>query len=67
MECSRAAQDKRGDSRDKIRESAMTIPADVLLRGIQLNAAAARSAQSLLLQRAKHGVANRDHHAPLDE
>jgi HK97 family phage major capsid protein len=61
MECSRAAQDKRGDSRDKIRESAITIPADVLLRGIQLNAAAARSAQSLLLQRAKHGVANRGH------
>jgi len=61
MECSRAAQDKRGDSRDKIRESALTIPADVLLRGIQLNAAAARSAQSLLLQRAKHGIANRGH------
>ena len=61
LECSRAAQDKRGDSRDKIREAAITIPADVLLRGIQLNAAAARSAQSLLLQRARHGIANRGH------
>jgi len=61
MECSRAAQDKRGDSRDKIRESALTIPADVLMRGIQLNASASRSAQSLLLQRAKHGIVNRGH------
>ena len=61
MECSRAAQDKRGDSRDKIRESALTIPADVLMRGIQLNASASRSAQSLLLQRAKYGVGNRGH------
>lgn len=61
LECSRAAQDKRGDSRDKIREAAITIPVDVLLRGIQLNAAAARSAQSLLLQRARHGIANRGH------
>jgi hypothetical protein len=61
MECSRAAQDKRGDSRDKIRESALTIPADVLMRGIQLNASASRSAMSLLLQRAKHGIANRGH------
>ena len=61
LECSRAAQDKRGDSRDKIRESALTIPVDVLMRGIQLNAAASRSAQSLLLQRAGHGIANRGH------
>jgi hypothetical protein len=35
MEASRAAQDKRGDSRDKIREAAMTIPVDVLSRGLQ--------------------------------
>ena len=59
LECSRAAQDKRGDSRDKIRESALTIPVDVLMRGIQLNASAARSAQSLMLQRARYGIANR--------
>lgn len=59
LECSRAAQDKRGDSRDKIRDSALTIPVDVLMRGIQLNASAARSAQSLMLQRARYGIANR--------
>jgi HK97 family phage major capsid protein len=34
LECSRAAQDKRGDSRDKTREAALTIPVDVLARGI---------------------------------
>jgi len=36
MECSRAAQDKRGNSRDKTREAALTIPIDVLSRGIHL-------------------------------
>ena len=61
LECSRAAQDKRGDSRDKIREAAITIPVDVLMRGIQINASASRSAQSLLLQRGRHGIANRGH------
>lgn len=34
MECSRAAQDKRGDSRGKDRETAITLPIDVLARGI---------------------------------
>lgn len=36
LECSRAAQDKRGDSRDKTREAALTIPVDVLSRGITI-------------------------------
>ena len=44
-EASRAAQDKRGDSRDKTREAAITIPVDVLQRGIQLDPGAALSAQ----------------------
>lgn len=37
-EASRAAQDKRGDSRSG-REGALTLPADVLLRGLQVDAA----------------------------
>lgn len=36
VECSRAAQDKRGESRGKDRETALTIPIDVLSRGIAL-------------------------------
>lgn len=36
LACSRAAQDKRGNSRDKTREAALTIPVDVLARGIQI-------------------------------
>ncbi len=35
-ECSRAAQDKRGDSRTG-REGALTLPADVLLRSLQVD------------------------------
>ena len=56
LECSRAAQDKRGDSRDKIREAAITIPLDVLMRGIQLNSAAAATA-ARLVSRSRYGVA----------
>ncbi len=48
MECSRAAQDKREDVRDKSREAAITIPADVLARGIQLEAGAAAMAMGHL-------------------
>ena len=48
MEASRAAQDKRGDSRDKIREAALTIPADVLSRGLRTPADMAMSAARML-------------------
>ncbi|MCB1955215.1 MAG: phage major capsid protein [Rhodocyclaceae bacterium] len=49
LECSRAAQDKRGDSRDKSREAALTLPLDVLARGITINdQAAARAAANLI-------------------
>lgn len=43
MECSRAAQDKRdsGDIRQKEREAAITIPVDVLNRGIAVDEAVA--------------------------
>lgn len=51
IECSRAAQDKRGDSRDKSREAAITIPVDVLGRGIMLDQGAAMSATRMLNQR----------------
>lgn len=53
MECSRAAQDKRGDSRDKSREAALTIPVDVLMRGIQINAAQSTQIMSRLFARAR--------------
>lgn len=49
MEASRAAQDKRGDSRDKSREAAVTIPVDVLQRGIQLDHGMAASAARQLM------------------
>lgn len=53
-ECSRAAQDKRGDSRDKTREAALTIPIDVLSRGIQINdGIAARVASQLMAKAAR--------------
>lgn len=55
MECSRAAQDKAGDGRDKSREAAVTIPVDVLNRGIVLPADAAASAAQALIQRAQRG------------
>lgn len=50
-ECSRAAQDKRGDSR-KDREAAITIPIDVLARGMSMNDALAGAVASQLIQRA---------------
>lgn len=53
VECSRAAQDKRGDSRDKSREAAITIPVDVLSRGISADSAVAMSVANQLIQRAQ--------------
>ena len=53
LECSRAAQDKRGDSRDKTREAAITIPVDVLARGIQLPEGVAPSIARQMIQRAQ--------------
>ncbi len=53
MECSRAAQDKRGDSRDKIREAAVTIPVDVLCRGMQLTDGMAAAAARLMIRNAQ--------------
>jgi len=58
MECSRAAQDKRGDSRDKTREAAITIPIDVLTRGIALNDGMAKAIASNLIARAQRGSAD---------
>jgi len=55
LECSRAAQDKRGDSRDKTREAAITIPVDVLNRGIALPEDAAASVARQMIQRASRG------------
>jgi HK97 family phage major capsid protein len=52
LECSRAAQDKRGDSRDKSREAAITIPLDVLSRGMSVNSAMAGSVAQSLIKRA---------------
>jgi HK97 family phage major capsid protein len=57
LECSRAAQDKRGDSRDKTREAAITIPVDVLSRGIALPEGAAAAVARQMIQRAQHGSA----------
>lgn len=53
MECSRAAQDKRGDSRDKTREAALTIPVDVLSRGIAINDGIAQAVARSLIARAQ--------------
>jgi len=65
LECSRAAQDKRGDSRDKTREAAMTIPVDVLARGIDLSGDIAGAVARQMVQRAQqrggdYGYATRD-------
>lgn len=57
MECSRAAQDKRGDTRGKDRDSALTIPMDVLSRGIELSHADAWRAAQALITRARAGGA----------
>lgn len=56
MECSRAAQDRRGDSRGKDRETALTIPVDVLARGMQLTDGMAASAASLLVRNAQRSA-----------
>lgn len=63
IECSRAAQDKRGDSRDKTREAALTIPVDVLARGMSVDSAMAAAVARNLIARASsrgHEVAYRD-------
>lgn len=57
LECSRAAQDKRGDSRDKTREAAITIPIDVLHRGIAIPEEAAAAVARQMIQRAVRGSA----------
>lgn len=51
MECSRAAQDKRdsSDIRQKERETAITIPVDVLNRGIAVDAAVAAAVTRRLI------------------
>ncbi len=46
-ECSRAAQDQRGDSRTE-RQTAMTIPVDVLARSMNLSPDAAMSAMRMM-------------------
>jgi HK97 family phage major capsid protein len=48
MEASRAAQDKRGDSR-KDREHAITVPADVLSRAMSLSPEMLSSAQRMMM------------------
>ncbi len=53
VECSKAAQDKRGTSRGKERDTAITIPVDVLMRGMQLDVAMAGAVARSLIQRAK--------------
>lgn len=55
FECSRAAQDRRGDSRTAGRETAITIPVDVLSRGLQVDASQAGAIASMLIQRAQQG------------
>jgi HK97 family phage major capsid protein len=59
MECARAAQDKRDgdDPRVKEREAAVTIPLDVLARGIDLPGGAGAMAARMLLQRAQRSAA----------
>lgn len=57
LECSRAAQDKRGDSRDKAREVAITIPVDVLNRGLAISPAIAMAAARNLIARAQRNSA----------
>lgn len=66
-ECSRAAQDKRGDSRDKTREAAITIPVDVLARGMSMNDAMSRAVAGQLIQRAmQRGMSGDAMHAYRD-
>lgn len=51
VECSRAAQDRRGDLRSKGREAAVTIPADVLSRGIGITPDVSASVQRMFQAR----------------
>ena len=61
FECSRAAQDRRADSRPGMntaeRAGAITIPSDVLARGIDIRGDEAAHAYSMLASRARHGGA----------
>lgn len=59
MECARAAQDKRdsSDVRSKEREAAVTIPVDVLARGIELMPGAGAAAARMLIARAQRSAA----------
>lgn len=52
LEASRAAQDKRGDSRAVGRDTAITIPVDVLSRGLSINEQLANHVARSLIQRA---------------
>lgn len=53
VECSRAAQDKRGDDKHFAgRDTAVTIPVDVLARGMTVNEQMARTVARQLIQRA---------------
>lgn len=52
LEASRAAQDKRGDSRAAGRDTAITIPVDVLSRGLSINEQLANHVARGLIQRA---------------
>ena len=61
MECARAAQDKRGDSRDKTREAAVTIPVDVLSRGILLPNEIANSVARMFIDRANRSSLQAHH------
>lgn len=58
VECSRAAQDKRdsADPRQKEREAAITIPLDVLARGIAVPQGAAASAARMLASSRSAGL-----------
>jgi HK97 family phage major capsid protein len=56
LECSRAAQDKRGESRSKDRETAFTIPVDVLSRGMEINDQVAAAITRQLLSRVQAGA-----------
>lgn len=58
IECSNAAQAKR-EKADPSKEGALTIPADVLIRGIQLSSAQASSAIQHMQQRALSGSIGR--------
>jgi HK97 family phage major capsid protein len=61
LECARAAQDKRGDSRDKTREAAITIPVDVLNRGISMPGDIAASVARMFIDRANRSSLQSHH------